>query len=735
MQYIAHLREDHAVQPLIDHLQQVAELAAGFAARFGAEEEGREEGKLHDLGKYGQTSQRHMQDPEHTSPCDHSTAGAQQAWKMQQLCIAFAVAGHHAGLPDLGSKVSMERDSELQGRMKRKVEDVSAAWTDGLKLSASVKQADWFVQMCSAANKNLLEKQFAAQLYIRMLFSCLVDADYLDTEAFLQPDHATRGAGDSMETLLDAFLQSTKEKWKSSTGALNDARSKIFDACLAGGALPAGLFTLTVPTGGGKTTASMAFALQHAVMRHKRRVIYVIPYTSIIEQNASVFRDLLGGRNVLEHHSAVDTDAMNQEEADRWQLACENWDAPVVVTTAVQFFESLFACRPGRCRKLHNITDSVVIFDEAQMLPLNLLKACVYTIAELTRHYGVSAVLCTATQPALDDVIHEYAPDLPIRELCPITLQQNPVFQRVRFQWESETNAAGMAARMAQEDQCLCIVNTRKTTREIYRQLPEDGRFHLSTLMTQRDREQILQTVRDRLSHGLVCRLVSTSLVECGVDLSFPSVWRELAGLDSILQAAGRCNRNAEHSVQESVTHIFKLEGDTGRQYRLAVSCTNRIQERFGNALDSQQAITDYFQYLRMLMGQEKLDSRGLLEHCKSLRFRAIAENFCMIGQDTVPVVISHEDNRELIEQLRAGVCNRTLMRRLMKDIVNLYRNEVEALMGERRDKEQTGAVTIERGQCLERIDGRICILTDPSRYSPKTGLDAQFAGGNAIFE
>jgi len=411
MKYITHKRSDGEYQLLSAHLTGVSTMSAQFASDFDAMEHAARTGLLHDIGKYSPAAQRRQRDPEHTAKVDHSTAGAKVAFQMRDPVAAFAVAGHHGGLPDPGSKSSPDGSMLIPRLQKVLAGDMDAsAWQQEINVEMGELLPVWLKRVVQ-------NRGFANAMYTRMLFSCLVDADYLDTESFMQYGEVERGSGESMAELLER-LRAYVDPWLSrSSQGINRIRSILLDRCMQGDLRDKGLYTLTIPTGGGKTISSLAFALSHAVKHGQSRVIYVVPYTSIIEQNAQVFREILGAQSVLEHHANVDVD----DEESKHRLATENWDAPVVVTTAVQFFESLFAARTSRCRKLHNIANSVVIFDEAQMLPVPYLKPCVNAIAELVQHYGVTAVLCTATQPALDELIKRYAPELVPMEICPGT--------------------------------------------------------------------------------------------------------------------------------------------------------------------------------------------------------------------------------------------------------------------------------------------------------------------------
>lgn len=427
-QDLAHISEDGLrEQTVAEHLLGTAALAAGFGSAFGAEEDARLAGLLHDIGKCSDAFQARLRGGPR---CDHSTAGAQEARRLGSPPVAFAVAGHHGGLPDGGAKGDTADDPTMSGRFQRSLEDYS-------RFAAQIKLPD----------KRLVPPtldgppgtaSFRAAFYTRMLFSCLVDADSLDTEAFMN-GAPERGMNRPIVELLERFDMFLRQRgWDMPVRELDHLRHDILVQCRELARLERGLFTLTVPTGGGKTGASMAFALEHAQKYGLKRIIYVIPYTSIIEQNAAVFKDMLGEDCVLEHHSAVDGDDSESPSPTqtRRKLASENWDATVVVTTAVQFFESLFAAKRSKCRKLHNLANSVIIFDEAQMLPVPYLNPCVAAMAELAAHYGSSCVLCTATQPSLSPLLGQYAPALPLRELCPDWVKLLPKFRRVTFRQE-----------------------------------------------------------------------------------------------------------------------------------------------------------------------------------------------------------------------------------------------------------------------------------------------------------
>lgn len=439
-----------------------------------------------------------------------------------------------------------------------------------------------------------------------MLFSCLVDADYLDTEAFF--DRAGNGrlrrSGElpslaALRDRLDAKLAGFRVD-----KPVNERRAEILQTVRQHATLPPQIFSLTVPTGGGKTLASMAFALDHAIAHGLRRVIYVIPFTSIVEQTAAVFRDAfgdLGDAAVLEHHSAFADDKTTKPEArEKLKLAMENWDAPVVVTTAVQFFESLFADRPSRCRKLHNIAGSVVIFDEAQTLPLPVLRPCVAALDELARNYRTSVVLCTATQPALK------APDLKggfasVCELAPDPKRLADQLKRVRIRHIGTAGDELLAQMIAERPQVLCIVNNRRHARVLFEAIADrPGARHLSTLMCAKHRSKVLAEVRQALKEGEPCRLVATSLIEAGVDVDFPTVLRAEAGLDSIAQAAGRCNREGSRPLADSEVLIFASDDQwvPPPELQQFAAAAREILRHHGDDLLAPEAIDGYFRLL-----------------------------------------------------------------------------------------------------------------------------------------
>ena len=701
MTYLAHIAGDGRKQTAAEHLNGTAERCALFAAPFGAEELGRLAGLSHDLGKYSMEFQRRLAGG---PKVDHATAGAFACWRMGQPLAAFAAAGHHGGLPDGGTQGDSPDAGTFWGRMKRAERGMlpdCSPWTEEIALPSPAPPP------CGAEPLSLM-------FFTRMLFSCLTDA-FMDGSP--RPEHPA-----PLDDLWER-LQRHISGWFPPQGELNSRRCAVLEQCIRmGKTQPPGLFTLTVPTGGGKTVASLAFALAQARARGLRRIIYVIPYTSIIEQTAQEFRTILGAENVLEHHSnaAYEIDAEATPKTVRLAQAAENWDMPVVVTTAVQFFESLYANRPSQCRKLHNLAGSVILFDEAQLLPLPCLRPCVHAIAQLVQHYGASAVLCTATQPALGPLFAEFLPGRPAVELCPPELCPPESFRRVCFRQAGRLDWDTLSGQLQQHEQVLCVVNSRKSAQEIFTRLSGEGNFHLSTLMYPAHRRAKLEEIRRRLREGLPCRVISTSLIEAGVDVDFPAVFREEAGLDSILQAAGRCNREGKRPVSESIVTLFRGEAAPPPLFQTAIGAGRMVLEQYDD-IASREAIQAYFHTLLELKGAEAQDIYGILPKIRTelFPFQSVAERFHMIDSPTRTVYIPLGAGAELVGRLRAGERSRALFRQLGQYGVSIYENHFAAL-------DQAGD--------LERLEDGSAILATLSLYSEETGLSLEADCGKAFF-
>ena len=690
-------------QTLQSHSVNVGEMAAEFARVFGAQEIACQTGQLHDLGKYSEAFNCRL----HGGPSvDHATAGAKIAverWRnVIGKLIAFCIAGHHAGLAN-GSGEGDNRRTLKQRLALQFGADIPALdnlWQQEIKLPQNLS--------APPLKANAHHPFFSYAFFTRMLYSCLVDADYLDTEAFylkLENKAAERGGYPDLNVLQHNFNQFINDfrrriaqapeqtEAEKRNAALNRLRSEILDHAVEQAAQPQGLFTLTVPTGGGKTFTSMAFALEHAKQHGMRRVIYVIPFTSIIEQNAAEFRKAfgeLGEQAVLEHHSTFDDGKLqNEATKDKLRLASENWDAPIVVTTAVQFFESLFADRSSRCRKLHNIAGSVIILDEAQMLPLNLLLPIMQAIKELAQNYRCSVVMCTATQPAVQAENGFYRGFENVREIAPKPTALFDKLRRTTVQHIGTQTDADLLAKLAEHPQMLVIVNNRRHARSLYDQAKHlDGTFHLTTLMCAKHRSQKLDEIRGRLKNGEPCRVIATSLIEAGVDVDFPLVMRAEAGLDSVAQAAGRCNREGKRSSENSFVWIFAPEEQWKAPPELATQAAvmRLTADEFSDDLLSTQAVAAYFAELYQLKGSE-LDNKKILKmhndtgQSLDFPFQTIADKFRMIESHMQPLIIPFDvDAENLISSLHHADHIGGLLRKLQPYTVQIPEKALAAL-------------------------------------------------------
>lgn len=649
---------------LSEHLRETGRLAGEFAKHFGAGAEvlAQQAGLLHDLGKYSAEFQQRLQgDP---TRVDHSTAGAQEAlarYPKLGYLIAYAIAGHHTGLAN-GKGFDGQRRS-LAERLKLKSPTLSKVWQQEITL---VEEKD-FHKCLQGMTRCEDQHIFQCAFLIRMLFSCLVDADRLDTEMFYAKAEGRaveRGYQHlsllALRTALDRHLRKFAQN---SASQLNAWRNKILTTVRAKADLDRGLFSLTVPTGGGKTLTSLAFALDHAIQHKLRRVIYVIPYTNIIEQTAEIFRQALGKKyrdTVLEHHSSFSVDDRKLPNPEHYQgraklkLAMENWDAPIIVTTAVQFFESLFSARTASCRKLHNISNSVIILDEVQTTPLHVLRPCIAAVNELARNYQCSVVLCTATQPALTS--KEFTDRFEnVRELAPERTGMFKFFKRVSIdteikKWTDDT----LLQKISEQEQVLCIVNNRKHARSLVDNLQAcHDVYLLTTLMCAKHRQQVLGQIRASLSDNKPCRVVATSLIEAGVDVDFPAVFRAEAGLDSIVQAAGRCNREGTLPRDKSKVIIFmpQQQWKPPHELRQFIQIAQDILRRGGDPLDH-TTMQNYFRKLYWQRGQQQLDSKGILKNLQSekldsLPFEKIAHDFKLIEDNQQPLIVSYDAEAE----------------------------------------------------------------------------------------
>ncbi|MCE8021679.1 CRISPR-associated endonuclease Cas3'' [Halomonas sp. MCCC 1A11036] len=729
--FYAHSTEDTdkaSWQPLAEHLNAVSRLTAARAARFGAEAWGEAAGLLHDLGKYTVPFQRRLEgSPERVN---HSTAGAHVAIeKYPQLgqLLAYLIAGHHAGLAN--GRDSGER-TPLKSRLEADLPPLDPIWQQEIVLPESLPPPERFQPQPDRA---FFQYAFLA----RMLFSCLVDADFVETEAFYAVHEKglphTRGGGPGLGVLRDA-LNSYLAAFKADSD-VNRLRGEILTHVRTQAEKPPGRFTLTVPTGGGKTLASLAFALDHAIAHGMDRVIYVIPFTSIVEQNAAVFRHALGKYGdaaVLEHHSAFDSDAphgrQDRDSRDKLKRDSENWDAPIIVTTAVQFFESLFAAKTSRCRKLHNIAGSVVILDEAQTMPLPLLRPSVAALDELALNYRTSVVLCTATQPALaetDDPERSFAGGLrDLHELAPNPQQLYRQLERVTVRHVGTLDDAALRDELFATEQVLCIVNNRRHARALFEAIADQpGAYHLTTSMCAVHRRQVLAEIREVLESGAPCRVISTSLIEAGVDVDFPRVLRAEAGLDSIAQAAGRCNREGKRRAADSEVAIFATANEDWApppELKQFAQVTREVLRQHGDDPLSLDAIDAYFRLLYWQQGDKALDRHDLLGLCEKgrlegLPFETLEQKFRMIENNQRTVIIPFDDTaRDAIKALAAAKGVGGIARKLQPYTVQVPQQGFAAL-------ERVGAIVAVEP---DKFGDQFMMLVNEDLYDEWLGLN-----------
>lgn len=666
------------------HLNKVAYRTATFAAamfppgkdRDAAWQWGYLAGLWHDLGKFsGEFQARLAGDVGHV---DHSTAGARKvSSSLPQIgqLLAYLIAGHHAGLADWNQN---GEPGDLERRLHR---SVIPDWEKNCP--GELLQLPELPPLPIRRSKTRQVVASRHAFFARLLFSCLVDADFLATEAFMNPDARRQrpewpsGILQRMDTGLSDHFSRT---FGPPIGPIPEHRESVRRDCIQAAPQSPGLFTLTVPTGGGKTLSSLAFALRHAATHGLRRVVYVIPYTSIIEQNAKVFRDAfeeladslpepLRSLLVLEHHSNFDPkETSHPESADPtavWKLASENWDSPLVVTTSVQFFESLHANKTSRCRKLHNLSRSVIILDEAQNLPVDLLAPCLESIRHLTRLAGSSVVLCTATQPAIGkrpdpaDPFNKIALDLPpdgSREIIRDVPGLFSAFKRVNLSPPAEWDDESLAARLLDHARALCILNTKRHATKVFELLGADdpANFHLSAQLCPAHRHCVLTEIRRREQAGEPCRVIATTVVEAGVDLDFPVVFRAIAGLDSLAQAAGRCNRHGRGGANGGTVQIFTPANEKTPGFLTQnINSTRRTLPDFhSDQLLDPKAIETYFRSYFWLSGGENgrgWDKPGILQCFAfdpdepapfTFNFKEAARSFKLIEDTQAPVIV-----------------------------------------------------------------------------------------------
>ena len=750
---IAHKNGDEE-QSLIEHSQNVARLAGEFAQSFGNEDWAQFAGMFHDLGKAFPDWQKYIRGLK-SSSINHSEVGAQYAFSRMNprnplaKVVPYLIAGHHAGLPDYDigrgnelKKTLNEHSYESLLALPQLQEMFSTAFPTSMPFGKNDPQKD--------TSQNILNY---LHLWIRMLYSCLVDADFLDTETFMTPEQTElRGTDISLFELKKKFDSHMEEMAKNSLPSkINNIRSSILESCREKARLEPGFYSLNVPTGGGKTLSSMAFALEHALYHGKKKIIMAIPYTSIIEQTAKVYKYgtddddkikemrqfgkcLFGEENVLEHHCNFNFEQDEKYEIMKKQkLAVENWDAPIIVTTNVRLFESLFNAHSSACRKLHNIVDSVIILDEVQMLPPEYLKSILSVLQGLVKCFGVTVVLCTATQPVLEGQIGSDTYMFEgLEKDCVVPIIDNP--QELSEQLkrvEIDSNLAKeklpdwrtLADKLCEYKQVLCIVQTRKDCRELHALMP-DGTIHLSALMCAEERSEIISDIKAKLRKGDVIRVVSTQLVECGVDIDFPVVFRAMAGMDSVAQSAGRCNR--EGKLEAGTVYLFEppTKNPPGL-LRKGAEVTRDLLEEYNYELKlTPDLYKRYFTlYYKKINGFDKdnMFKEAMLDGMSEgkFQFRTLSDKYHLIDngfQGTIYVRYCSprvgKDNLALLQRLASGDVDKKLFRQLGRYSVNLPMREIQEL--------------VKAGRVLQPIEGVFMqSLDDGTLYQAGLGLVA----------
>jgi CRISPR-associated endonuclease/helicase Cas3 len=692
--FYAHTPGDHDPTKwhyLNEHLQDVANLTKRFAAKLKGTQLGYYAGLWHDLGKYNPEFKKYLEDchqgNSQAKSVPHAVYGAILAAEIMSP-IAPLIYGHHGGLPQI-QEMSQKRISDPAHQPVYQA-ILEQAKSVGIDLNPG---NDWQSEVSS------FKDPLQYELFLRLLFSCLVDADFLDTEEHFSPELTNqRIQTKTVEQLWNTLEQhQTKLIAQAPDKLVNRVRAEVYQFCSDKAINSPGIFRLAVPTGGGKTLSGLAFALKHAAKYEHDRVIIAVPYTSIIEQTVNVYRNIFGEEAVLEHHSAakvtVDDEDARSTQA-RARLATQNWDAPLIVTTTVQLLESLFHNRTSRCRKLHNIVNSVIILDEVQTLPIGLLAPIVNVLQELADRYHVTVVLCTATQPALEGKSPYLEGFENIQNIIEPQQAQKHFRDLSRVNYEIPDKSWSWAevaedVRIHHHEQALLILNTRKDALELLATLSvgdseEDERlFHLSTLLCGVHRRKVLEDVRSRLDKKLPCWLVSTQVVEAGVDLDFPAVYRALGPLDRIIQAAGRCNREGKEAKGRVV--IFQPEdGCTPPgEYATAVAETaNLLKQNLD--FDNPEIFRPYFENLYQGIDTDKdkvQDSRSVYDYPET------AKRFKLIPDDTQSVVIRYDDraNQLLQEIQRVGLKSRH-HRALQPYLVNLREREFKQAAEVRRE-------------------------------------------------
>lgn len=720
MQYIAHKTDDGREQTIAEHLMGTAKLSKGFALDFCAEL-ACYIGVLHDIGKYSEAFQARIRGK--NIEVEHSASGAQEAGmvftdKLFKYLVQYCIAGHHTGLPDGGTPADLPDTPTLFGRMRRKVEDYAAYKAE---ITPSLVNCQGLMECLSPAiaAKNVKEAVETYAFLTKYLFSCLTDADFIDTERFCSPQNERGITGDFEMALsllnkeLSAFTQDT---------AVRRARAQLQRQAAENSKAAKEINILDMPTGSGKTLCSIKIALERAVAENKRHIIYVIPFTSILEQTADKLQEVFGSvLPVLQHHSNYSFEAEEIEDAtmaQKLRRSCENWDAPLIVTTSVQFFQSLYHYKGSRLRKLHNLSDAIIIFDEIHLIPIEHLQPCFRAIGYITKWLNSKAIFLSATMPDYTSLFSQF---LPQNQICELISDKACFsdFKNCQYNDLGKTDFEQVVQRALEFDSSLIIVNSRKSAKLVYGMLCEKltKKYHLSSYMTPEHRSRVIAQIKECLKNGEKLVVVSTSLVEAGVDFDFKAVFRQLAGLDSILQAGGRCNR--EGDLEKGSVFIFETDEETKGDMQIRANITADILKKYSD-ITSFDCVTDYYNRL-FAFNERNIKQNTISEFAdnvsfSSIPFRSYAESFDYIKSDTIGIAINCSDEiNGLLEQLKFGGRNTEIIRKLQKYTVSVYSYEFANI------------------QALGIISetGGVFVLQNDKYYSEETGLTI----GNVNFD
>lgn len=709
--YIAHLINDTCEQTLIEHLNSVALLCEAFSCDL-TKDLALLAGQVHDIGKYSEAFQQRIRGS--SIQVEHALGGALYVKNVcrdsaSALMLQYAIIGHHSGLPDGGSAADLAETATLQGRLKRNAEDFSAYKAEITPVEiVSSKISALLLTLAKEGKKTDLVEVFA--FFTRYIFSCLTDADFLDTERFYNPKVDRGYAVDFSYALglldqkINRFIPDTPVK---------KARAELLSQVCRNAEDAEQINIVNMPTGSGKTLTSLKAALQIAKREGKKRIIYVIPYTSIIEQTAQEFTKIFKNSvTVLQHHSNFDYNVRGSDvrdetsTADKLKKASENWDCPVVITTNVQFFESLYHYRSSKLRKMHNLSDAVIIFDEVHMLPIEFLQPCLRAVGYVTEFLNSKAIFLSATMPDFGDLFHRYIPNCKIKNLITDT-SCYANFRNTQIQYIGEQSLEGVAMRVSENKSSLIVTGTKKSARALFKMIGGE-KYHLSTYMTPEHRSKVIAAVKEDLANNEIITVVSTSLIEAGVDLDFEVVFREAAGIENILQSAGRCNREGKRKTGD--VYVYLTEEKQKGEMEIKRNITLDLMKKYPDIAD-ERCIKEYFSRLYgfnfTYIERNSIAGDGASPvPLTAIPFREYSEKFTLIVDDTVAIIVNRsEECAKLLRGLQFG--NLSVKRSLQKYSVSVRFYEFQ-------DALKQGLV--------HEVNG-VYVLSDNNYYSDDYGL------------